>query len=102
MKERGIVIIAGSMGSGKNTCMQKLVFETNINKDWKVKDASYMITENENDQSKVIIVWEYNTNPSCWIVRIVHKVTPEMRIWSILLIKSDLKWCIHLSRSLFL
>ena len=25
---------------------------------------------------------------------------PEMRIWSILLIKSDLKWCIHLSRSL--
>ena len=25
-----------------------------------------------------------------------------MRIWSILLIRSDLKWCIHLSRSLFL
>ena len=24
-----------------------------------------------------------------------------MRIWSILLIKSDLKWCIHLSRSLY-
>ena len=27
---------------------------------------------------------------------------PEIRIWSILLIKYDLKWCIHLSRSLFL
>ena len=27
---------------------------------------------------------------------------PEMRIWSILFIKSDLKWCIHLSWSLFL
>ena len=27
---------------------------------------------------------------------------PEMRIWSILLIQSDLKWCIHPSRSLFL
>ena len=27
---------------------------------------------------------------------------PKMRIWSMLLIKSDLKWCIHLSRSLFL
>ena len=26
---------------------------------------------------------------------------PEMRIWSISLIKSDLKWCIHLRRSLF-
>ena len=26
---------------------------------------------------------------------------PEMRIWSILWIKSVLKWCIHLSRSLF-
>ena len=27
---------------------------------------------------------------------------PEMRIWSMLLDKPDLKWCIHLSRSLFL
>ena len=27
---------------------------------------------------------------------------PETRIWSVLLIKSDLKWCIYLSRSLFL
>ena len=27
---------------------------------------------------------------------------PEMRVWSILLIKSYLKWCIHFSRSLFL
>ena len=27
---------------------------------------------------------------------------PEMRIWSILLINSYLKWCINLSRSLFL
>ena len=27
---------------------------------------------------------------------------PEMRIWFILLIKYDLKWCIHNSRSLFL
>ena len=26
----------------------------------------------------------------------------RVRLWSILLIKSDLKWCIHLSRSLFL
>ena len=26
----------------------------------------------------------------------------EMRIWSILIIQSDSKWCIHLSRSLFL
>ena len=27
---------------------------------------------------------------------------PEMHIWSILLITSELKWCIHLSRSLFI
>ena len=27
---------------------------------------------------------------------------PEMRIWSILWFYSDLKWCIHLSRSLYL
>ena len=34
----------------------------------------------------------------------LHRITdegsvPEMRIWSILLIKSDSKWCLHLSRS---
>ena len=28
-------------------------------------------------------------------------MVPELCIWSILLIKSDLKWCLHLSRSLF-
>ena len=27
---------------------------------------------------------------------------PEMRIWSILLVNSDLKWCLYLIRSLFL
>ena len=27
---------------------------------------------------------------------------PEIRIWSILFIKSDLKWCLHVSRSLIL
>ena len=26
---------------------------------------------------------------------------PKMRVWSILLVKSDIKWCIHLSRSLY-
>ena len=37
------------------------------------------------------------------IIRITDEGSvPEMRIWSISLIKSDLKWCIHLSRSIFL
>ena len=36
------------------------------------------------------------------LVILLDPVIPEMRIWSILLIKSDLKWCIHLSRSLYL
>ena len=40
------------------------------------------------------------------IVRITASVkvalVPEMCIWSILLINSDLKWCVHLGRSLFL
>ena len=31
-----------------------------------------------------------------------HLPVPEMRIRSILLIKSDIKWCIHLNRSLLL
>ena len=29
-------------------------------------------------------------------------LVPEMRIWSILVIKSDIKWCIHFRRSLLL
>ena len=36
-----------------------------------------------------------------WLRIADEGLVPEMRIWSILLIKSDLKWCIHLSRSLF-
>ena len=40
-------------------------------------------------------------NPFVWLRITDEGSLPEMRIWSILLIKSDLKWCIHLSRSLF-
>ena len=36
-----------------------------------------------------------------WLRITDEGLVPEMRIWSILLIKSDLKWCIHVSRSLF-
>ena len=43
--------------------------------------------------------WNY----SLFWLRVTDEVSvPEMRILSILLIKSDLKWCLHLSRSLFL
>ena len=38
-----------------------------------------------------------NANRQCYVGPV-----PEMRTWPILLIKSDLKWCIHFSRSLFL
>ena len=37
-----------------------------------------------------------------WLRITDESSVPEMRKWSILLIKSDLKWCIHLSRSLCL
>ena len=70
---------------------------------------------------EIVISWVYYTIPFCfsffrhfyalflnflnyfvWL-RITDEVlVPGMRIWSILLIKSDLKWCMHLSRSLFL
>ena len=48
--------------------------------------------------------------PRDWVEkRSIHRLritdegsVPEMRIWSILLIKSDLKWCIHLRRRVFL
>ena len=42
------------------------------------------------------------TSTSIFWLRITDEGSlPEMRIWSILLIISDLKWCIYLSRSLF-
>ena len=34
-----------------------------------------------------------NANRQCYVGAV-----PEMRTWSILFIKSDLKWCMHLSR----
>ena len=37
-----------------------------------------------------------------WLMITDEGSVSKMRIWSILLIKSDFKWCIHLSRSLFL
>ena len=37
-----------------------------------------------------------------WLRITDEGLIPEMHIWSILLIISDLKWCIHLSRSLYL
>ena len=52
---------------------------------WHVWDISYQLLK--------LLVWLRTTDEGS---------VPEMRIWSILLIKSDLKWCIHLSRSLFL
>ena len=39
--------------------------------------------------------------PLVWLRVTDEGSLPEMRIWSILLIEYDLKWCIHLSRSLF-
>ena len=70
---------------------------------------------------EIVILWVYYTIPFgfslFWFVHDISyqflkilfwlRITgegsiPEMRIWSILLIKSDLKWCIHLSRTLFL
>ena len=68
---------------------------------------------------EIVILWVYCTIPfglslfrHFWVshfnflnyvvwLRITDEGSlPKMRIWSILLIKSDLKWCIYLSRSL--
>ena len=70
---------------------------------------------------KIVISWVYYTIPFgfslfCFFVDITFQLVkllfwlriidecpvPEIHIWSILFIKSDLKWCIHLSRSLIL
>ena len=67
---------------------------------------------------EIVILWVYYTIPFglsffryffalffnnfLWLRITDEGSIPEMRIWSILLIKSDLKWCIHLSRSLYL
>ena len=41
-------------------------------------------------------------NYPVWLMITDEGSVPEMRIWSILLIKSKLKWCIHLNKSFFL
>ena len=70
---------------------------------------------------EIVILWVYYTIPFgfslfshvwditfqflkllLWLRTTDEGSVPEMRIWSILLIKSDLKWCIHISRRLFL
>ena len=71
---------------------------------------------------EIVILWVYYTIPfgfslylgtfGCqfstiynyfvWLRITDEGSVPEMRIWSIWLIQSDLKWCIHLSISLFL
>ena len=70
---------------------------------------------------EIVILWVYYTIPFgfilfrhfrvnifyFWIHFVWRRITdegslPEIGIWSILFIKSELKWCIHLSRSLFL
>ena len=48
------------------------------------------------------IIFRPFCNYFAWLRITDEGSVPEMRIWSILLINSDLKWCIHLSRSLFL
>ena len=55
----------------------------------------------------IIFVWLRITEVMNIIIFVWLRITdegsvPEMRIWSILLLKSDLKWCIHLSISLYL
>ena len=51
-------------------------------------------------------IWGINFQPFLnyfvWLRITDEGSVPEMCIWSILVIKSDLKCCIHLSRSLFL
>ena len=52
----------------------------------------------------ICITWGITSqlfNYFVWL-RITHEGSvPEMSIWSIFLINSDLKWCTHLSRSIF-
>ena len=43
------------------------------------------------------IILQLFVNCFIWLRITDEGLEPEMRIWSILLIKSDLKWCIHLS-----
>ena len=48
------------------------------------------------------VLYKWFLNYFVWLRITDEGSVPEMCIWSILLIKSDLKWCIDLRRSLFL
>ena len=70
-------------------------------------------TQRENILTFGLIDETYSTYPFClpligllnffvWLRITDESSVPEMSFWSIFLIKSDLKWCIHLRRRLFL
>ena len=68
----------------------------NITKDWPQQvDDLYLGTFGAS-------IFNHFFNYFVWLRITDESSVPEMRIWSILEIKSDLKWCIDLSRSLFL
>ena len=98
----------------EGTCSQVLR-STSVDS-WRLRASKFSVLK----LIEIVILWVYYTIPFCfslllalsgnhfnfWNNFVWLRITdegslPEMRIWSILLIKSVLKWCIHLSGSLF-
>ena len=66
-------------------------------------EISLIVTLNNQFNSTKLGTSLFNFLKPLSLARITDEgLVPGVRIWSILLIISDLKWCIHLSRSLFL
>ena len=99
----------------EGTCSQVLR-STSVDS-WRLRASKFSVLK----LIEIVILWVYYTIPfglslfwyvwdisfqllkiHLWLRITDEGSVPEMRIWSILLIKSDLKWCIHLNRSLFL
>ena len=53
-------------------------------------------------EQRIVFISFQLLNLLLWLRTTGEGSVPEMRIWSIFLIKSDLKWCLHLGRSLVL
>ena len=110
---RAFVIQLGQISSffSSTTCCMLLMADHGVPESmnvFRVKiDFNWMLWVNYTIPFGFNIICNLRTYFSnCWNEVVFLRITdegsvPEIRLWFILLIKSDLKWCIHLSRSLF-
>ena len=69
----------------------------------KIENNEQKVTKQaEAKRNSVLNQQNFSLNNTVWLRITDEGSVAKMHIWSIFFIKSDLKWCIHKSRNLFL